>query len=394
VSVTTIDIDTRPPSRRARGLGTEAAFEVLGRAQAIEARGREVLHLEIGEPGVPTSPHVVEAAVRALRDGRTGYAPPAGVPALREAVAADLVARGIPAKPGSVVVTAGAKPALFFAFHTLLEPGDEALVPDPGFPVYASVVRACGARPVSYRLDRHDGFTLDPASVAEAVSPRTRVLVLNQPHNPTGAAAEPAALDAVADLAVRYGLTVVADEVYHRFRYGPPHPGIAARPGLAERTVVVDSFSKTYAMTGWRLGYAHLPAPLVEPFTRYVINALSCTPPFVQAAGLAALAGSQEWVTALVAALARRRAEVVAALATIPGVTCPPPAGAYYAFPEVPGIIPDFASRLLETEGVALLDGSGFGAGGKGHVRLSFAASEAVLREALVRIRRFVETAA
>lgn len=381
------------PSRRARALSTESAFDVLARARTLETTGRKVLHLEIGEPGVATPPYVVAAGVRALEAGRTGYAPPAGWAPLREAIAADLSARRIVASADRIVVTPGGKPALFLALQTIIEPGDEVLVPDPGFPIYPSAVRVAGGRPVPYALDRARSFGLDLDRIAALVTRHTRVLVLNLPSNPTGAAADRATLEAVAELAVRHRLLVVTDEVYAPFHYDGTPPSIAAIPGMAERTIVVDSFSKRFAMTGWRLGFACLPAPLVGAFTRYVINTFSCVPPFVQEAGLAALEGPSAWTAELVASLARRRDKLVRGLSAIPGIRCPVPAGAFFAFPEVPATIGDFAHRLLEEEGVAVLDGAGFGPSGSGFVRISFAAPDEVLDEAVLRIRRLAEVA-
>ena len=382
-------------SERALRLGTEAAIEVFAAARRHETSGSPVLHLEIGEPGVPTPGHIMEAAVRSLREGETGYGPPAGLPDLRVAIAEHLRERGVPATPDRVVVGPGAKPLIFFAALTLLDTGDEALVPDPGFPIYASAVRAAGARPVSYAVPTEPGATFDVGAVAGRVTRRTRVLFVNSPHNPTGTVLRSADLAALATLAERHDLAVVSDDVYSRIRFDRCVESIAALPGLAGRTVLVDGFSKTYAMTGWRLGYAHLPPELVQPITRFVINSVTCTPAFVQRAGLAALGGAQTCVEELVSALAERRDETVARLNALPGVRCPQPAGTFYAFPRIEErsgrVIDDeaFARRLLDNCRVALLPGSGFGAAGRGHVRLSFAARRADLDEALARIGRF-----
>jgi len=379
------------PSSRLIALSGEGAFEVLAAARRLEAAGRHVVHLEIGEPDGSTPPHVVEAAVRALHDGHTKYVNPAGLPALREAIAASLVSRGVYAAPENVVVVPGAKPMVFYALLAVLEAGDEALVPDPGFPIYPSVARFAGAVPVRYPLDELGG--LDAERIASLIGPRTRALVLNLPGNPTGGVATPEALRRVAELAQRHDLVVISDEVYGRIRYDGRPDSIAALPGMVERTIIVDSFSKAYKMTGWRLGFGVLPAALVERVTTLVVNGTSCTPPFVQLAGLAALTGPQDAVTAAVARLERRRDWLVDGLNGLPGIHCSRPVGAFYAFPDVRQVeeraglsTEQLAALLLETHGVAVLPGTGFGPGGAGHLRLSFAVPPADLDLALERL--------
>ena len=385
------------PASRVTALSGEGAFEVLVAARRLEDAGRHVVHLEIGEPEGTTPPHVVEAAVRALHDGHTRYVNPAGLPALRDAIAASLAWRGIRAGAAAenVVVVPGAKPMVFYALLAVLEAGDEVLVPDPGFPIYPSVVRFAGAVPVRYPLDEVGG--LDAERIAPLIGSRTRALVLNLPGNPTGGIATTDALHAIAELALRHDLVVVSDEVYGRIRYDGRSDSIAALPGLLERTIIVDSFSKSYNMTGWRLGFGVLPAALVERVTTLVVNGTSCTPPFVQLAGLAALTGPQDSVTAAVARLERRRDWLVDGLNGLPGIRCTRPSGAFYAFPDVrqveerAGLSTDqLAALLLETHGVAVLPGTGFGPGGAGHLRLSFAVSPADLDLALERLRECV----
>ncbi len=364
---------------------------MLVASRRLENDGRHVVHLEIGEPDRVTPPHVVEAGVRALHDGHTRYVDPAGLPALRDAIATSLAWRGVRGSAAeNVVVVPGAKPMIFYALLAVLEPGDEVLVPDPGFPIYPSVVRFAGAVPVSYP-------GLDVARLAALITPRTRTLVLNLPANPTGVVATPDALRAIAALAQRHDLTVVSDEVYGRIRYDRRADSIAAVPGMLERTIIVDSFSKTYAMTGWRLGFGVVPATLVERVTKLVVNGTSCTPPFVQLAGLAALTGSQECVAAAVGHYERRRDWLVDALNGLPGIRCSPPGGAFYAFPDVrkveerTGLSTErLAARLLEVHGVAVLPGTAFGPGGAGHLRLSFATSDDDLEVALGRMRECV----
>ena len=380
-------------AERVWSLGTETALDVLVKARAVEARGRKVIHLEVGEPDFPTPQHIVEAGIRALREGKTRYGPPSGLLALREAICAEQSARGVSAHPDHVVVAPGAKPILLYGFLATLSPGDEVLIPDPGFPIYASVVRFCGATPVSIppRLDQ--GRALDLDAVERAITPRSRMIVFNSPSNPTGAMVPEDDLRRLAALAQRHDLWVMTDEIYRRIRYGAEAPSIAALPGMSERTIVADGFSKSYAMTGWRLGFGLFPPALSPHAVRLMVNSNTCTAAFVQEAGLAALRGPQEVVDAMVAQFRTRRDAIVSRLARIPGVRCHEPAGAFYAFPDVrdlPLPAAALADRLLEEEAVALLDGAGFGAGGAGHLRLSFASSLESLEEAAARFAGLV----
>lgn len=370
-------------------LGATAAADVLVAARALEAAGRRVVHLEVGEPHTPTPPHIVEAGIRALHDGLTRYAPPAGIPELRSAIADSMAARGVAADPSNVVVTPGAKAMLFTALLAVVRPGDEVLVPDPGYSMYAAVAEFAGGRAVRYALRAADGFALDPDAVESRITPRTRVLVLNAPQNPTGGMIDRPSLEHVAALARRHDLLVITDEIYARHVYTTNDPGeraaqpsIAALEGMAERTVLVDGFSKAYAMTGWRLGYGVLPARLVRPVTALLTNSASCTATFVQHAGVAALTGSQDCVVRQLAELRTRRDWLVPALDAIDGVSCALPAGAFYAFPNVAellrrtgGTVEWLARLLLDEHGVACLPGTAFGPGGGGHLRLSYAAS-------------------
>ncbi len=384
------------PASRVIALSGEGAFEVLVAARRLEDAGRDVVHLEIGEPDGATPPHVVEAAVRALHEGQTHYVNPAGLPELRDAIAASLAWRGVEgAAAENVVVVAGAKPMLFYALLVVLEPGDEVLVPDPGFPIYPSVARFAGAVPVRYPLDALGAP--DVERLAGLIGQRTRALVLNLPGNPTGGAATTDGLHAIAELARRHEVVVISDEVYGRIRYDGSEDSIAALPGMLERTVIVDSFSKTYAMTGWRLGFGVLPATLVERVTTLIVNGASCTPPFVQLAGLAALTGPQDSVAAALPRLERRRDWLVDGLNGLPGVRCSRPGGAFYAFPDVRQVeeraglsTRQLAALLLDEHGVAVLPGTDFGPGGAGHLRLSFAVAPANLDLALERMRECV----
>ena len=379
-----------PIAERMARLGTESAFEVLVRARALEAQGIDVIHLEIGEPDFATPAHIVEAGVKALRDGATHYGPPAGIPALREAVAADVSAsRGISVHPDQVVVTPGGKPVMFFSILAAIEPGDEVLLPDPGFPIYASLVNFVGGVPVSLTLREDREFRLDLDELAAKLTSRSRMLILNSPHNPCGSALTAADLHAIADLVRGRDIIVLSDEIYSRMTYGAPHHSIAAEPGMAGQTIILDGFSKTYAMTGWRLGYGVFPGKMAEQIALLMTNSNSCTATFTQLAGVAALTGPQEPVEAMMAEFARRRDMVAAGLNAIPGWSCQMPAGAFYAFPNVRALGGDsrqLADYFLTRAGVALLSGSGFGTAGEGYLRLSYANSTENLEQALYRL--------
>jgi aspartate aminotransferase len=371
-------------------MGTETAFEVAGRARALEASGRSVIHLEIGEPDFDTPPNVRQAAARALEAGWTHYGPPLGLPQLREAIAADATARkDFPVDPGRVVVTPGAKPVMSFAILALAEPGDEVIYPDPGFPIYESMTRFVGATPVPIPLREEHDFRLDPDELRSLVTDRTRLVILNTPHNPCGSVLTPDDLRAVADVALERDLVVLADEIYSRILYEGEHHSIAALPGMADRTIVLDGFSKTYAMTGWRLGYAIVPEALLAPFSRLIINTLSCTSSFSQLAAVEALTGAQEPVDAMVEEFRARRALVVDGLNRIPGIRCRMPHGAFYAFPSVAGTGMNgsqLTERLLVEAGVSVLSGTAFGRVGVDHIRVSYANSRENLAKGLERI--------
>ena len=382
-------------SPRALELGTEGAFAVLARARELERAGRDVVHLEIGEPDFPTPAHAAEAAFAAIRAGETGYCPAPGIAELREAAAADLSrTRGVPVAPARVLVANGAKPFLFFGVLATCEPGDEVIYPDPGFPIYESAIRFAGATPVPLVLRETDDFAFSIDELAACVTERTKLVILNSPQNPTGGVLAREALAAAADVLRDSPAWVLSDEVYGRLLHEGAFASIATEPGMLERTIVLDSFSKTYAMTGWRCGYAAVPEPLVEPLTRFLVNATSCVPPFVQRAGVAALTGPQDGVERMRAEFRARRDLVVAGLTAMPGVTCRVPHGAFYAFPNVTGVpLPTevLADRLLDDAGVALLSGTAFGAAGEGHLRLSYATSRERLAEGLARMRAFLE---
>lgn len=381
-------------AERMSRLGTESAFEVLARARALEAQGRSVIHLEIGEPDFDTPEHIVAAAIDALRSGDTHYTPAAGLPELRAAIAEEVSrTRGIPVDPDQVVVTPGGKPIMFFTILALAEDGGEVIYPDPGFPIYESVIRFAGATPVPLPLREELGFAFDPDELRRLVTARTRLVIVNSPHNPTGAVIGREALEELARLAQEYGFVVLSDEIYRRIVYDAEVRSIASFPGMAERTVILDGFSKTYAMTGWRLGYGVAPRWLAEHLVRLAVNCHSCVPGFTQRAGLAALRGPQEPVERMVAEFRRRRDAVVAGLNSLPGVRCLEPAGAFYVFPNVTGTgraAETLARELLERAGVAVLAGTAFGQYGQGYLRLSFANSLENLLEAIERMRRYL----
>ncbi len=378
---------------RMAGLGTESAFAVLAQAQALEATGRKVVHLEIGEPDFDTPPHVVEAAVEALRAGRTHYVPAPGILPLRESVCAFLERTNrLRTTPDRVVVTPGAKPIMFYTIMALCGEGDEVLVPNPGFPMYESITAFSGAVPVAVPLREENGFRVDPAEVERLVTPRTKLLILNSPHNPCGSALTRADCEAIAEIAIRHDLIVLSDEVYWAVRYDGGHVSVLDIDGMAERTVLLDGWSKTFAMTGWRLGFGVFPQALVEPITRLVINSVSCTSAFSQFAAKAALDGPWAPVEAMVAEFRNRRDVIVSGLNDIPGITCANPAGAFYVFPSIKELgVPagTLQHRLLDEGGVACLAGTSFGSWGEGYLRLSYANSVDNLRIALAAIREF-----
>ncbi len=382
-------------AERVSRLGTESAFEVLARAKTLEAQGHSIIHLEIGEPDFATPSHIIEAAVRALHDGYTHYGPTPGLPLLREAIARYIArTRGIAVSPEGIVVTPGAKPIIFYSIMICAGPGDEVLVPDPGFPIYASAVRFAGATPVPYQLLESKGFRLDLDELAAKLTPRTRMLILNSPSNPTGGVLTRADLERIAELVQGRPITILSDEVYSRIIYGAEHVSIASLPGMARQTILLDGFSKTYAMTGWRLGYGVTTPEIAQKLALMQVNCTSCAASFVQMAAIAALEGPQDAVERMVAEFARRREVIVAGLNRLPGVRCVAPEGTFYAFPNVNSYCTngrtsrDLADYLLDRAGVAVLWGTSFGEAGEGYLRLSFANSLENIQEALRRIEQ------
>ncbi len=371
-------------------LGTETAFEVLARAKALEAQGRSIINLGIGQPDFPTPPHIVEAGRKALADGHHGYTAANGIPALREAVAADLHRRhGVEISPSQVLVVPGGKVTMFFAALMFGEPGAEILYPNPGFPIYESVIRFSGATPVPIPLYESKGFSFDADEVLAKITPRTRPPDPQQPgQSDRRRGAARAVLDRLAAGLERHPqVAILADEIYGEILYdGARHVSLLTYPELADRVILLDGWSKTYAMTGWRLGYGVWPAALFPHAERLAINCHSCVNAAAQFAGIAAFEGPREPVQAMVAEFAARRASFVAALGTLPGVRCATPGGAFYAFPNITGTGIDcraLETRLLDEAGVATIAGTSFGAGGEGYIRFSYAASRAALEEAL-----------
>jgi aspartate aminotransferase len=377
-------------------IGTETAFEAAARARALEAEGRSIIHLEIGEPDFDTPANIRAVAARALEEGWTHYGPAFGLPQLREAIAADVTARkGFAASPDRVVVTPGAKPIMFYALLALAEPGDEVIYPDPGFPIYESMTRFVGATPVPLPIRQEHEFRADLDELESLISPSTRLLIINSPANPTGGVFRRQDVERVAELALRHDLVVLADEIYGRIVHDGEHVSIASLDGMADRTIVLDGFSKTYAMTGWRLGYAVVPEPLLSAYSRLIINSVSCTSAFSQIAAVEALTGPQDSVEAMVHEFRTRRDLVVEGLNAIAGISCLTPAGAFYVFPDVSrtGLSgAEMADHLLKEAGVCVLSGTAFGQAGIDHIRVSYANSQANLREALSRIESFVRT--
>jgi aspartate aminotransferase len=375
-------------------LGTESAFAVLARARELERLGRSIVHLEIGQPDFRTPEHVAAAGIAAIERGETGYTPSAGLTEFREVIAAELSeTRQIEVAPERVLVGNGAKLFLFMTILTVCETGDEIIYPDPGFPIYESAIRWAGGVPVPLPLRQELDFSFSLDDLSSRLSARTKLVILNSPNNPTGGVAPADDLRTAAEMILATPAWVLTDEVYRRIAYDGEVPSIASVPGMLDRTVLLDGLSKTYSMTGWRCGYAAVPEPLVDPLTRLITNSVSCVPAFVQAAGIAALTGPQDSVTAMVEEFRERRDLVVAGLNALPGVSCLAPRGAFYVFPDVSQVpIPpqDLADRLLEEAGVALLAGAGFGMHGERNLRISYANSRAQLELALERIAAFL----
>ena len=374
-------------------LGTETAFEVLARAQQLAAQGRDIINLGIGQPDFRTPDHIVEAAKRALDEGRHGYTAAAGIPELRAAVAADLGSRhDVQVDPGSVLITPGAKPVMYFAILLLGEPGAEILYPNPGFPIYESMIAFTGATPVPIELLESEGFSFDAEQVLAKVNERTRLIILNSPGNPTGGVVPQEQIERLLEGLEAYpDVVILSDEIYSRMLYGErEHVSLLRYEEIRDRLIVIDGWSKTYAMTGWRVGYGIFPPALFAHAERLAVNSYSCVNAPTQWAALAALEGPQGDVDRMVAAFDERRKLIVRELNAIPGVHCADPGGAFYVFPNITGTGIDsrtLQARLLDEAGVATLSGTSFGALGEGHLRLSYAASTEAITNAVARMK-------
>ncbi len=375
-------------------LGTETAFETLAKARALERQGRNIVHLEIGEPDFDTPEHIRQAAKDALDKGFTHYGPSPGLMEARESVARHQTKRqGYPVEAGRVVITPGGKPIMFFAIMALVDEGDEVVYPNPGFPIYESMINFVGGKAVPLQLNEETGFNADIEELRRKVTKRTKLIIVNSPNNPCGSVVPDADLKKIAEIAVENDCYVLSDEIYKDFYYEGQHTSISRFPGMKDRTIILDGFSKSYAMTGWRLGYGVLPEQLVEPVARLMTNSVSCTASFSQIAAITALESSQESVHKMMDEFRKRREVVVQGLNAIPGIRCPVPKGAFYAFPNIRGTgmsSRDFANEVLEKAGVALLSGTAFGEYGDGYIRISFANSIPNLEEAMRRIKDYL----
>jgi len=383
-------------AKRMDRLGTETAFEVLAKAKALEKEGRDIVHLEIGEPDFDTPSNIKEAAIKAMRAGYTHYVPAAGIPELRKAIAEYLSeSRGIDVDPEEVVVTPGAKPIIFFSILACVEAGDEVMYPNPGFPIYESMVNFVGAKPVPMPLKEENDFSIDNEDTVDKITKKTKMIILNSPENPTGGVLGKDNLEAIADrVKHRDDVFVLSDEVYCQIIYEGKHHSVASIPGMKEKTILLDGFSKTYAMTGWRLGYAAMRKDFAQKVTQLMINSNSCTCAFTQMAGVEALRGPQTEPKKMDEEFRRRREVIVSGLNKIKGITCKKPRGAFYVFPNLKSLgmeskkLSDF---LLQKAGVAVLSGTAFGAHGEGYLRLSFANSVENIEKAMKRISEALE---
>jgi aspartate aminotransferase len=381
-------------AQRTDHLRPEGAYQVLAKAQELEAHGKDIIHLEIGEPDFATPEHVSLAGIRAIATGQTRYNPPAGMTPLREIIAEYAgKMRGIPINMNQVVVSPGAKPNLFFPTLALVNPGDEVIYPDPGFPTYEAMIGVAGGKPVPVPLLEKNGFSFDLEAFDRLINARTKLIILNSPSNPTGGVIHQPDLEHIAQAAIQYGTWVLSDEIYNQLLYdGLVAPSIAAIPGMQERTIIIDGFSKTYAMTGWRLGYGIMPEGLARRVGLLLTHSVGCTAHFTQIAGIEALTGSQDYVLMMVEEYKRRRDLVVKGLNRIPGVRCLEPQGSFYAFPNIQGTgrSSDELANLILEGGVAVLPGSAFGKYGEGYLRIVFANSYENIERALARIEKVI----
>jgi len=383
-------------AKRMERLGTETAFEVLARAKALEAEGRDIVHLEIGEPDFDTPQNIIDKAVEALRSGYTHYGPAAGMPDVRKVFAEHIARdRGIDVGPDNVVIVPGGKPIIYFPLTALVDPGDEVIYPNPGFPIYESVINFLEGKAVPLKLSEEKDFSFDIDDLRALANDKTKMLIINSPQNPTGGMLSSDDLDAIAELAVKHDFWVLSDEIYSKIIYEGTHDSISTRPGMLERTIILEGHSKTYAMTGWRLGYGIMPVALAAAVAKLQTNCTSCTAAFTQIAGAEALTGPQDAAEAMVAEFKVRRDMLVEGLNAIDGISCKKPRGAFYVFPNISELgltSKEVEERLLDEFGVAALAGTSFGAFGEGYLRFSYANSQENIRKALERFADFAAT--
>jgi aspartate aminotransferase len=380
---------------RINRLGTETSFVVLARARELEAQGKDIVHLEIGEPDFDTAPNIVEAAKKALDAGYTHYGPAPGLPQFRKTIAeVEGARRGLEFKPEQVVVTPGAKPIMYYAIMGIVNPGDEVIYPNPGFPIYESAIELAGGTAIPLPLIEEKGFSFSIDDLRKLITPKTRMLIINSPQNPTGGILTEQDLKEIAELAVKHNFWVLADEIYGRVVYdGFQNYTIAAQPGMSDRTIILDGFSKTYAMTGWRLGFGIMPEELAAVVAKLQTNVASCTASFIQVAGIEALTGPQEWVDNVVEQFRKRRDLIVDGMNSIPSFHCHKPLGAFYVFPNIKKTGIDsktLANRILNEGGVACLSGHTFGKYGEGYLRFSYANSIENIEKGIDRIRKLL----
>ncbi|MCH8306462.1 MAG: pyridoxal phosphate-dependent aminotransferase [Candidatus Marinimicrobia bacterium] len=377
---------------RTNRLGTETAFEVLARARALEAQGKSIIHLEIGEPDFDTPRHIIEAAHKALDEGWTHYGPASGDINLKEAIVDEIKSsRNIDIGVENVVVTPGAKPIMFFGILSCVEEGDEVIYPNPGFPIYESMINFIGAKPVPLTLREEKDFSFEIDELSDLINDKTRMIIINSPQNPTGGVLSLEDLEQIASLVAERDIIVMTDEVYSRMVYDGEHHSILSLDGMKEKTILIEGFSKTYAMTGWRLGYGVMPENVADMVSKFMVNSNSCTASFTQRAGIQALTGSQEDSENMIAEFKERKSVIVDGMNSIPGISCRTPKGAFYVFPNIKetGMTSEEAeNKFLNDAGVACLKGTSFGANGEGYIRFSYANSKENIREALERIER------
>ncbi|MBJ27692.1 MAG: aspartate aminotransferase [Chloroflexi bacterium] len=382
-------------AKRMSRLGTETAFEALAAARALEAEGKSIIHLGIGEPDFDTPIHIREAAKSALDDGYTHYTPSPGLMDVREAVALHQSnSQGYPVSPENIVITPGGKPVMFFTILALIENGDEVIYPNPGFPIYESMINFAGGTAIPWQLKEENDFSADVDSLVHLVSNKTKLIIINSPNNPCGSVMPPEDIERVAKIAKDANVFVLSDEIYKDFYFEGQHVSISQFEGMRDRTIILDGLSKGYAMTGWRVGYGVFPNALVEPISRLMTNSVSCTAAFSQIAAAAALNSNQEDAQAMVKEFKSRRDIMVSGLNSLPGITCNNPKGAFYAFPNITNTgmsSSDFEKRMLNDAGVSLLSGTAFGVMGEGYIRVTFANSRENLNEALKRMKEFLK---